>query len=78
MIRRRFHLKHDPAYTVEAVQLHESDTDWGEVADWCGGDIHVDGSPQTGIYSVLDLGHDSAVHGDWVVKQAGGWFVCAS
>ncbi|MGI5247597.1 hypothetical protein [Dactylosporangium sp. CA-139066] len=71
----RYVMKADPSYVVEAVRLHETDTDWGAVADWCGADIRVDGSPETGIYSVLDLGLDGAVHGDWVVKQPGGWFV---
>jgi hypothetical protein len=68
-------MKTDPAYVVDAVQMHESDTNWGEVADWCGAEVHLDGSPATGIYSVLDLGTDSAVHSDWVVQQPSGWHV---
>ncbi|MER7280509.1 hypothetical protein ABT369_39330 [Dactylosporangium sp. NPDC000244] len=75
MTPSRYVMKTDPSYVVEAVQLHESDTNWAEVADWCGGDVHMDGSPATGIFSVLVVGNDSGVHGDWIVKQSGGWFV---
>ena len=75
MTPKRYAMRTDPTYIVEAVQLHESDTNWEEVADWCGGDVVMDGAPATGIFSVLVVGDDSGVHGDWMVRQPSGWHV---
>ncbi len=72
---RRFHMRNDPAYTVEAVHLTD-DADWEQIAVWCGGRLVNHEIGDSGEYhTVLYLGKTDAVEGDWVVRQTAGWFV---
>jgi hypothetical protein len=67
----RFRLRSDLTYLVDAVQLpagNDDDDDeiWGRAAAWCGSEI---------VNSSISVGDDTAVAGDWIVRQPRGFVV---
>lgn len=69
------HYAYRPEVVAEVAVLLSEESDWKEIADWCGGHIHTSQDP-SGEYtsSILLPNGDYATNGWWIALQHDGTF----